>query len=413
MNKIRKAIQSLQAMLAILTLVCASLVSLTACSDDDEPAAEVTYSWEFEEVSPSTPDFMDDKEKIEAAFKAALGATGTATSVTRQGTPETCDREVLEACRQAFNSLKDEVWQGRYTFTVTNVTTGTIVCTATFDADNENFFPYYDEKSYTASDLKLGDYYYSDGTWSDGGLRKTDRYGRLVEWAEPTPQPLSGKTVIGIVFYGGHHKNDHSDYSKSGIGQEKCHGYAVALTDVHNDREDRLRWEWKDGIYDRHVGTIEADYWDGYSNQQKIHEFVENNTDWEMKHFPAALACETYGNRTTDRDGHPIADGRYDWQKPFAAPDGTSGWFLPSYDQLRELWYHRDFLSERINLVRENTDDSVLREHIRWLTEIDIYWSSTEPDDIPGFARVLAFSNGRALYDLKDYTCGVRAVLAF
>lgn len=26
-------------------------------------------------------------------------------------------------------------------------------------------------KTYTASDLKLGDYYYSDGTWSDGGLR--------------------------------------------------------------------------------------------------------------------------------------------------------------------------------------------------------------------------------------------------
>lgn len=38
-----------------------------------------------------------------------------------------------------------------------------------------------------------------------------------------------------------------------------------------------------------------------------------------MKHFPAALACETYGNRTTDRDGNP-ADGKYDWQKPLAAP---------------------------------------------------------------------------------------------
>ena len=132
-------------MLAMLAVVCASLVSLTACSDDDEPVAEVTYSWEFEEVSPSTPDFMDDKDKIESAFKTALGASGTATSVTRQGTAEQCDKAVLEACQQAFNSLKGEAWQGRYVFTVTNTTTGTIVCTATFDADNENFFPYYDE----------------------------------------------------------------------------------------------------------------------------------------------------------------------------------------------------------------------------------------------------------------------------
>lgn len=111
----------------MLVLVCASSVLFTACSDDDEPAAEVTYSWKFEEVSPSTPDFMDDKNKIESTFKAALGASGSAASVTRQGTPEACDQEVLEACRQALESLNGEVWQGRYTFTVTNVTTGTMI----------------------------------------------------------------------------------------------------------------------------------------------------------------------------------------------------------------------------------------------------------------------------------------------
>ena len=150
MNKMKKAIQSLQAMLAMLVLVCASLVSLTACSDDDEPVAEVTYSWKFEEVNPSTPDFMDDKNKIESAFKTALGATGSATSVTKQGTAEQCDQEVLEACQQALESLKDEAWQGHYTFSVTNVTTGTVIFSHTFDADNEN-----SGKSYTASSLSL------------------------------------------------------------------------------------------------------------------------------------------------------------------------------------------------------------------------------------------------------------------
>ena len=139
MNKMKKAIQSLSAMLTMLALMCVSLVSFTACSDDDEPVAEVTYSWGFVDLSASTPDFLDDIHKIESTFKAALGATDEATSVTRQGTPEQCDQEVREACRQAFNSLKDEAWQGRYVFVVTNTTTGTTICTVTFDADDENF----------------------------------------------------------------------------------------------------------------------------------------------------------------------------------------------------------------------------------------------------------------------------------
>lgn len=134
----QKIIQNLSTILAMLALVCISLVTFTACSDDDEPVAEVTYSWKFEKVVPSTPDFMDDKNKIEATFRTALGASGSATSVIKQGTSETCDQKVLKACQRAFDSLKDEVWQGRYVFVVTNTSTGTTICKATFDADNDN-----------------------------------------------------------------------------------------------------------------------------------------------------------------------------------------------------------------------------------------------------------------------------------
>ncbi len=185
-------------MLAMLALVCVSLVSFTACSDNDEPVEEVIYSWEFEEVSPSTPDFMDDKNKIESTFKAALGASGTATSVTKQGTSETCDLEVLEACQRAFDSLKDEVWRGHYVFTVTNITTGTTICKASFSADDDNSWDPL-VTIYQASDLKFGDYYYSDGTWSDGGLRKLYSDG-TTESAETTPPPVPGKTCNGIVY---------------------------------------------------------------------------------------------------------------------------------------------------------------------------------------------------------------------
>lgn len=168
----RKVIRRLLTMLAMLALAFVSLLSFTTwlsfttCSDDNESVEEVTYSWELEEVQASTPDFMDDKKKIESAFKAALGAYGSANSVTKKGTPDTCDKEVLEACQRAFNSLKGEAGQGQYMFIVTNVTTGTMIFIRTFNADNEN------SGSYTASDLKIGDYYYTDGTWSDGALRE-------------------------------------------------------------------------------------------------------------------------------------------------------------------------------------------------------------------------------------------------
>lgn len=53
---------------------------------------------------------------------------------------------------------------------------------------------------YTAEKLKTGDYFYSDGTWSDGGLRRTDPLKG--EWviADPKPKPVADRKVVGIVY---------------------------------------------------------------------------------------------------------------------------------------------------------------------------------------------------------------------
>lgn len=418
------------------TLRCLLFISVVntffvACGDNDEPKTEMTYSWEFEEVSPSTSDFMDDKNKIESAFRTALGASDAAASVTRHGTAEQCDQEIREACQRAFDSLKDEAWQGRYVFTVTNTTTETIICTVTFDADDDNIILLddYDEAIYTASDLKIGDYYYSDGTWSDGGLRKyaATLWSKLYyqraewEWEEPMPLPESGKTVIGIVFHVGHHIKDQSDYSKSGIGQEKCHGYVVALTNVNNDNDDNLAWVVDRG-YEIRIGTSTNNLdWNGYSNQQKFHEFVNDesnkNEGWEMKDFPAAFACETYGNRTTDRDGNPITDGRYDWQKPFVAPNGTSGWFLPSCYQLTGLYHFRNLLSQHMDGVKNSIPDGVnYKSYIRGMGPDEYYTSSSEWDHFSGAAWGVYFygdNSGSASTGTKRGNFEVRAILAF
>lgn len=56
-----------------------------------------------------------------------------------------------------------------------------------------------EKKSFGSDELKIGDYFYSDGTWSDGGLRLIGEDGNF-HVQDPKPMPLEGKEVIGIVF---------------------------------------------------------------------------------------------------------------------------------------------------------------------------------------------------------------------
>lgn len=77
-------------------------------------------------------------------------------------------------------------------------------------------------------DIHVGDYYYSDGSWSDGGYRLlTD--GTCLQENVP---PLVGKTCIGIVFAVGHSDYDTSNYRNTGIRQDKCQAYVIALKDA-------------------------------------------------------------------------------------------------------------------------------------------------------------------------------------
>lgn len=277
---------------------------------------------------------------------------------------------------------------------------------------------------YTASDLKLGDYYYSDGTWSDGGLRKLYSDG-TTKCAETVTQPISGKTCIGIVFHVGQHETDQSNYLQPLTGDGptipdgKVHGYVVALMDVNDGGSDRLRWEYGPGnVYNQAIdASTSTRDWQGYSNSLKFHEFVNKNENkeagWEMKHFPAALACETYGNRKLDKDGND-ANGKYDWQKPLAAPGNTSGWFLPSYGQLQYLYQNRSVLSARMTDVKNNTPtDCSYKDKINWFSTSLYYWSSTEGSDDPGRAWNVSFNYGDGYSSLKYGTYVVRAVLAF
>lgn len=238
-------------------------------------------------------------------------------------------------------------------------------------------------KTYTASDLKLGDYYYSDGTWSDGGLRARYTDGTM-KWEENKPQPESGKTVIGMVFYTEQHPNDKSDYSQSGIGQKNCHGYAVAQQDATSSY---CMW----GLYDTKLGCYPKDE---SGNAQD--NFSNPDIDWSGYAWTQEIITAAGGKdklNATTQLGYPAtwyAVVAYEDDCP--APTNSSGWFLPSIGQMNLL---------------TSVDGISLR--------LFDYWSSSEICHRPeGRALSVDGDTGRVGSCIKDdRRCYVRPVLAF
>ena len=254
---------------------------------------------------------------------------------------------------------------------------------------------------YGAEDLKMGDYLYSDGTTSDGGLRKLYPDG-TVETATEAVAPEAGKTVIGIVFHAGRHATDASDYTKplNAGGPTlagEVRGYAVAITDacLYDVWNGGVLWATKPNDKSDFDFVIDVsdnlDDWNGYANCQVMHDYVTAHAgeDWEMRHFQAAWSCETYGNRTLDYEGNPTSD--YEWQAPLRAPAGTSGWFLPSCGQLWYMMPYQDYLNSRFMAAKE-VSAAELQEYVKEFFS-QSYWSSTKDGYYSEQAMVVDFEN--------------------
>ena len=254
---------------------------------------------------------------------------------------------------------------------------------------------------YAAADLKMGDYLYSDGTTSDGGLRKLFPDG-TVETATEAVAPEAGKTVIGIVFHAGRHATDSSDYTMPLTAggptlADNVRGYAVAITDacLYDAWNGGVLWATKPNDEFDYVFEIDVsgnlDDWNGYANCQVMHDYVTAHAGegWEMRHFQAAWSCETYGNRTLDYEGNPTSD--YEWQAPLRAPAGTSGWFLPSCGQLWYMMPYQDYLNSRFMAAKE-VSAAELQEYVKEF-HVQGYWSSTKDDYYSAQAMSVNFKN--------------------
>lgn len=244
---------------------------------------------------------------------------------------------------------------------------------------------------YAPGDLKLGDYYYNDGTTSDGGYRKYSDGTTATMPVQPVLTGADGKerTVIGLVFKAGRDGSDKGSYINiNGEEMSTINGYVVALRDV---LDRGLVWANKNGEYRFRVGTSTSKDWQGYDNCQKM----KNGSGWSIENLPAAKACITFGTA-----------------KPYlqyAAPAGSSGWFLPSFGQLLSLYNDRKVLSGQIDKLKAMNG----YESIGWFVEYRRYWSSSEFNLNDGSAQYVDFSNGNWDAFNKNSNYYVRGVFAF
>lgn len=278
------------------------------------------------------------------------------------------------------------------------------------------------KKGFTADDLKIGDYYYSDGKTSDGGYRKYIDDSFVVLDIKPVlTNPVTGeeRTCIGIVYWVGdptkitpanekaiisNKDNLQGDKTLDNYHPGCTHGLVVSLG------EENCYWQAsytsvQDWLNSKHPGDFlpvqggigasdPLNNIQGYNNTKAIEAFNKS---------PDNSDSEVY-----------VVQKVVEYRKEVPAPAASSGWYVPSAKELTllcgtdvdNLWSNnsgtanRDLINEKLKLINATT-----------LSSSSDYWSSTERSYDLAFD--VDFSDGSVFYSVKSGHCRVRFSFAF
>ena len=184
--------------------------------------------------------------------------------------------------------------------------------------------------TYTADELKMGDYFYSDGSTSDGGVRGLWSDGSL-KMAETKPEPVltnpetdRQRTVVGIVFQTDPSRiGDAEKEALAAKGVSEPHGLVVA---VKNNSMGSIKWcevsENRDFEELTNCGAKEQCYNDisGLKNYNAVVDYAEGAGKLSL--YPAFEAVAAWN---APGDSHN-------------APANTTGWFLPAAGQMYDFF---------------------------------------------------------------------------
>lgn len=221
---------------------------------------------------------------------------------------------------------------------------------------------YFEIAGGTLPSPRLGDFYYSDGSWS------------------PYPVDKGSVKPVGVVFYvgeGTRYGDSASRYTLKGTDRpmEEFHGYVVALQDAtwHDGAHHAAAWSFWDGG-DVGCGCSEdvTDF-SGYSNTRSICERAERD----------------FGGLSGDDTNFPAtwyAVSRFDEVMP--SPSSSSGWFLPSAGQMAYMYENVYFDPNNGNPDARYVERSLAQAGefggMPMYDRGSSYWTSTEEYDAYG-----------------------------
>lgn len=167
----------------------------------------------------------------------------------------------------------------------------------------------FEETPYVAP--KVGDYYYADGTWSDGGLVSIDADGTNPVWAETKPAPTEGKTVIGIVC-----QTNADRMAETDKADGYTHGYVLACKNAAEPGRDggTTRWVIDYSYAATKVRKLGSSWYENLDGRANTTAALTAEADDPASYVPAFYYSTT---------GFGVE-----------APASSSGWFLPSTGQL-------------------------------------------------------------------------------
>ena len=227
------------------------------------------------------------------------------------------------------------------------------------------------------ADPKIGDYFYSDGTWSDGGLRKSA--DGSIKIASPKPAPVltnpntgAARKVVGIVFQTDWNRIGAKEKEKLG-GEGNVHGLVMAIKNAATG----VTWGMAMNMWMTQCQTKAQNYNDisGYGNCEHI------RSGFYFSKCPAIKAA-------------------YDYNTTCPVPQTTTGWYLPSSGQWWDIILNLGACPALADEKEQTSSDSdnfswidqgdVLGALDKWMEKIAIedkdafsgkqgfYWSSSE-----------------------------------
>ena len=272
----------------------------------------------------------------------------------------------------------------RYAYTITVKANGIEVQAATSgtwrDGGEESVSSKEVKRSFTADELKIGDYFYSDGTWSDGGLRKIYTDGSM-KIASPKPAPVLQtkseieRRVIGIVFQTDPSRIGTAEKSK--LGEGNVHGLVMALKNTATD----IQWSHEEN----NLEDVK-DCWSKseiYSDISGLHNYTKildhANSIGGIEAYPAFEAVEKWNDMYSINEYRP--------------PRNTTGWFIPSSGQWWDILQNLGGCPAMADKGQQTSSDS---GDFRWLGQ----------GDVP--AALNAWMNKIAADSKNDFTTGDR-----